>query len=193
MKRLFVSAFACLMVLLNWFSANPVQAQPLGMVSFPGLPIAEAVEGTIDFIKQLEAEVLPQLESILTPEQRDQFKSAVADGTSFRKAFKSLTLTPDQKSQLGTLLKSLPKKDAFASLTPDQKKQLFMKKKELFTPTPEEIGEKISAGIKVGQEKAGEFAAGASKNAFKPSPADIVAKITEKMKMMQTKFQPAVE
>lgn len=193
MKHLFVSTFACLTVILNLLFASPAQAQPLVMVSFPGLPVAEATESAVDFIKKLEAEVLPQLESILTPEQRDQFKSAIADGTSFRKAFKSLTLTPDQKTQLGALLKSLPKKDAFASLTPAQKKQLFMKKKELFMPTPEELGEKISAGMKMGQEKAGKFMSGESGSSFMPSPADIVAKITAKMKMMQQKFQSTTE
>ncbi len=61
--------------------------------------------------------------------------------TSIRKAFKSAMLTPDQKTKLATVFKSLPQKDFFTSLTPEQKKQLFLKKKDLFIPTADEINE----------------------------------------------------
>lgn len=189
MKRLLISVCACAIFLANFVIANVAQASPLSAFSLPELPIAEVTEQPLDLIKKLEAEVLPEIEKIFSPEQLEKFRTSVAEGTSFRKAFKSLTLTPEQKTQLGSLLKSLPKKDAFASLTPDQKKQLFLKKKEMFKPTPEEIGEKISAGMKLAQEKGGSFAVGKEKSAFIPSPADIVAKITEKMKMAQGKAQ----
>lgn len=146
MKRILISSFACIMVLLNLVVAGAAQAQPLSAISFSVPNVA--LTGQNDVLEQLKKDVLPQLESILTPEQRQQFKTAVADGTSFRKAFKSLSLNPDQKAKLGTLFKSLPKKDIFTSLTPEQKKQLFMNKKELFMPTPEEIaGYKAKRGI----------------------------------------------
>ena len=155
MKRLLTLAFVWAIVVAGLFAA-PVQAGSLTSFLFPTLPLGvaavaapvEATPATKDLITQLEAEVLPQLENILSPEQREAFKTSVANGTSFRKTFKSLTLTPDQKAQLKTLLKSLPKQDAFASLTPAQKKKLFMKNKELFIPNPDEITDKISAGMK---------------------------------------------
>lgn len=144
MKRKLASIFACLMVLLNLVVIEVAQAQPLMEISLPGLQNIKLTEPQVDLQKQLETDLLPQLESILTPEQRDQFKSEISEGSSLRKAFKSMSLTPDQKDKLTDVFKSLPKKDIFATLTPEQKKALFMKKKELFMPTPEEISDKIN-------------------------------------------------
>ena len=150
MKRRLVSLFACLIVLLNLVVAGTAQAQPVTAISLPSLQGVEPTEQQQELLKQLETDVLPQVESILSPEQRERFKTAISDGTSFRKAFKSLSLTSEQKAELGKLFKSLPKKDIFASLTPAQKQQLFMSKKEIFIPTPAEISEKIKE--KQGQE-----------------------------------------
>lgn len=86
---------------------------------------------SVNPFEQLQTQILPQLESILTPEQRQQLDDAIANGTSPKKAFKSIALTPDQKTKLGTMMKSLPK-DFFTSLTPAQKKELFMKKRDFF-------------------------------------------------------------
>ena len=149
MKRLLISICACALVALNLLIGSAAQAQPLAAIVPSPWLIADAMEMPADFMKHLQDEFLPQIENILYPEQREQFKQAIADGTSFRKAFKSLTLSPEQKAELGTLLKSLPKKDIFASLTPDQKKQLFMKKREMFMPTAEEISERISDKLKM--------------------------------------------
>jgi Spy/CpxP family protein refolding chaperone len=178
MKRLSVSIFACVMVLLNLVVAGVAQAQPLTAISLPGLQNFVPTEQQKELLTQLEAEVLPQIDTILSPAQQEQFKTAIADGTSFRKAFKSLALTSDQKAKLGALLKTLPKKDIFASLTPEQKKQFFTKKKEMFMPTPEEIGEKISEKMKLAKDKAG---------SLMPSPETISDKVTEKIKMGKSK------
>jgi hypothetical protein len=179
MKRLFVSIVACFMVLLSLTAAGGAQAQPLSAISLPGLQNFVPTEQQKELLTQLEAEVLPQIDTILSPEQQEQFKTAIADGTSFRKAFKSLALTSDQKAKLGALLKTLPKKDIFASLTPEQKKQFFTKKKEMFMPTPEEIGDKISEKMKLAKDKAGTFTS---------TPEDISDKITEKIKMGKSKM-----
>ncbi|MGA7935719.1 MAG: hypothetical protein WCA35_19370 [Kovacikia sp.] len=178
MKRLFVSLLACAMVLLNLVGAGVAQAQPLVAISLPGLQNLVPTEQQKELLTQLESEVLPQIDTILSSEQEDQFKTAIADGSSFRKAFKSLALTPDQKGKLGALLKTLPKKDIFASLTPEQKKQFFTKKKEMFMPTPEEIGEKISEKMKLAKDKAG---------TLMPNPEEITNKITEKIKLGKSK------
>lgn len=177
MKRLLASFLTCLIVLLSLGIPKVAQAQPFAMMHFPSLFAAEAVDAGADLLKKFETEILPQFENVLSPEQRDQFKTAVTDGTSFRKAFKALTLSPEQKAQVGTLLKSLPKKDFFAALTPEEKKQLFLKKKDLFKPTPEEIGEKISAKMKVATDK----------NPFAPTGAEIGEKISAKMKSIKEK------
>ena len=207
MRRLLISAFACAIVVLGFLSVGAAQAGSIVGISFPTLHFAEVAAETAtakDLMTQLETEVLPQLENILSPEQRETFKTSVADGTSFRKAFKSLTLTPGQKAQLKTLLKSMPKQDAFASLTPDQKKKLFMKNKELFIPTPEEITEKISAGMKkkegliptpeeIGEKiNAGMKAAKAKMEEFAPSSQEITDKISAGMKKKE-EFIPTPE
>ena len=139
MKRLLVSIFACLIVLLNLIVAGTAQAQSLTAASPSATVETKAREEVMEKIK---AEFLPQLESILTPEQRDEFKTAVVDEKmSLRKAFKSMALSPEQKTKLATVFKSLPKKDFLNSLTPEQKKEFFMKKKEMFMPTADEIAE----------------------------------------------------
>jgi Skp family chaperone for outer membrane proteins len=187
MRRLLVTAIACAVVILNLVFTGVAQAQPsLAMLPPTGM-LADTVDLPKDLLQKLETEVLPQLETILYPEQREQFKTALAEGTSLRKAFKALNLTPEQKSQLGTLLKSLPQKDVFTSLTPEQKKQLFMKKKELFTPTSEEISAKISKKMKAAQtetEGMGEEISDKVKS-FKPTIEQITEKISSKLEWMK--------
>ena len=151
MKRRLISILAGLIVLLNLVIAGAAQAQPLKQ-SLLGLQGVQLTEQQKSMMNKLESDILPQLESILTPEQRDQFKTAIADGANPRKAFKSMALTPDQKSKLAGVFKSLPKKDIFSSLTPEQKKELFMKKREIFKPSPEEISEKIGEKMKMMQK-----------------------------------------
>jgi Spy/CpxP family protein refolding chaperone len=136
MKRFFLPILASLVVFLGFTSI--VQAQPLTNVS----SIMLAVELQKDAMAQLKEKMLPQIQNILTAEQEDQLETAMSSGKiSMRKAFKSLALTPAQKTQLATVFKTLPKKELFSSMTPEQKREFFMKKKELFIPTPEEIAE----------------------------------------------------
>lgn len=176
MKRIAIAICVCAMLVFNLVVAGPVWAEAIAAFSLPGLPLADVSKPSEDLLAKLETEILPQLESILTPEQREQFTTAVGEGTSFRKAFKALTLTPAQKSQLKALFQSLPKKDAFASLTPEQKRQLFLKKKEFFMPTSEEIADKIKAGMK-------------NKETFAPTPEEIGEKIDAGLKMIKSKLE----
>lgn len=139
MKRLLVSIFACLIVLLNLVVADTTQAQSL-TASPPSATVDTKARQEV--MEKLKSEFLPQLESILTTEQRDELESAlVEEQMSLRKAFKSMALSSDQKTKLAAVFKSLPKKDFLNSLTPEQKKQFFMKKKEMFIPTADEIAE----------------------------------------------------
>jgi len=183
---------------LNLVIASAAQAQAIAAFSLPTFQLAGTPDNTTSLLTQLESEILPKLENILFPEQREQFKTAVAEGASFRKAFKSLTLNPEQKSKIKALLKELPATDAFASLTPEQKKQLFMKKKESFMPTSEEIAEKINAGMKMKEgslpanisEKISEKMKG--KESYIPTPEAISKKISDGMKTIQSKVEEAV-
>ncbi len=139
MKRLLVSIFACLIVLLN-LVVGTAQAQSL-TASSPSATV-EQTKARQEVMEQLKTQLIPELESILTPAQCDDFESAVVEGKmSLRKAFKSMALTSDQKTKLATVFKSFPKQDFLNSLTPEQKKQFFMKKKEMFMPSAEEIAE----------------------------------------------------
>ncbi len=148
MKNL-VSILACLILILSLELLNPTlaAAQTLMQFSIPGFSKPDLTAQQQDLLKQLETEVLPQFEQILTPEQREQFAKKVAEGKSFRKAFKAITLTPEEKIQIANLLKTLPKRDIFATLTPEQKKKFFITKKEIFIPTAEEITDKIKTSI----------------------------------------------
>ena len=140
MKRSFVLILACLIVLLNLVVAGVTQAQSL--TASPPSATVEQTKARQEVMDKLKTEFLPQLESILTPEQRDNLESAVVEEKmSLRKAFKSMALSSDQKTKLALVFKSLPKKDFLNSLTPEQKKQFFMKKKEMFIPTADEIAE----------------------------------------------------
>jgi Spy/CpxP family protein refolding chaperone len=185
MKRFLVSMLASAVLLFNLAYLPAAHASLLRPSASPLLAVEEATtavesaatavaDTAADLFKQLESEVLPQIESTLTPEQLDDFNTAMTDGKSFRKAFKSLTLTPDQKTKLSDIFKTLPKKTAFSTLTPEQKKQLFMKKKDMFMPTPEEIGEKIKAGMKAATDP--------DKGGFAPDVDAITEKISAGMK-----------
>lgn len=149
-RRLILSMMVCVMLVFN-LAVSAAHAMAKSPWAFSAFYMADtAAAPTQDLMTQLETKILPELEKILLPDQIEQFQSKVANGSSFRKAFKSLMLKPEQKAQLKALLSSMVKKDAFASLTPEQKKRLFMKKKELLKPTSEEITGKINANLKEG-------------------------------------------
>ncbi|MBD1844428.1 hypothetical protein H6F89_13700 [Cyanobacteria bacterium FACHB-63] len=133
MKRMLMSMFACVMLVAS-FAIMPV-AQAAPMLS------ADAPAATVDPYTELKAKIVPELEKILTPDQQTQLEEAIANGTSLKKAFKSVALTPEQKSQVGMMMKSVPK-EYFTSLTPEQKRELFMQKKEFFMTSGKAKAEK---------------------------------------------------
>ncbi len=123
------------MALLNLAIADVAQAQPFNVTTLLGIAAVETTKPG-EIIKQLKT----HLETILNLEQREKFQSAIVDGkTSARKALKTLSLTPEQKSKLVASFKYLPKKDIFTSMTPEERKQFFRSKKEFFKPTAGEI------------------------------------------------------
>ncbi|MBW4473060.1 MAG: hypothetical protein KME45_22175 [Stenomitos rutilans HA7619-LM2] len=177
MKRFFVTLAACAVLALSLLGvAGFAQAQPLTTSFVPTLLGAETTASPEKLIEQVREQILPQFESILSPEQRDRLQTEIVDAkVSLRKAFKKITLSTDQKTRLATVFKSLPKKDIFASLTPEQKKGLFSKKD--FMPTPEAISDKINAKMQMAKDK----------GAMMPTPEAISQKINAKMKLAQEK------
>jgi hypothetical protein len=198
MLRTLISVLVCTLMMIM-VAVNPVQAKSL--LPIPGFQDLNLTADQETLMEKLESEYIPRIESILFPEQREKFEKAIEDGYSLRKAFKSMALSPEQKTELSATMKALPKQELFAVLTPEQKKEVFMKKKELFVPTPEEIMEKIEAGMKA-KEKFAPDAPGSEmmptaeeigekiklglekKKEFMPTLEEIQEKISEKMESM---------
>ena len=152
-KRTLVFVMACLAIMLGTSLtavgeayAGTLPAVGMAPIEMRSIALATATPAQQDLLKELQADVLPQLVEILTPQQLETFEADIYKGDSFRKTFKALMLTPEQKREIKIVLSSIPQKDAFASLTPGQKKELFLKKKEVFMPSSEEIIDKINAG-----------------------------------------------
>lgn len=176
MKRTLLALCLTVGLLLGLPWTTGAIAAPLSTLPPVYLADAAAPSATTSAATFVETQILPKLESVLTPDQLEQFKTDMDNGQTFRAAFKSLPLTPDQKADLKSLFKSATEPDAFASLTPEQKKQLFLKKKEMFMPTSEEITDKISAGMK-------------GKGVMLPE--GVQEKINAGMKMKETFMSPA--
>lgn len=172
--------------------ALTLAVQPAAAMPFPfSLPWFQDIDLTADqqvLMQQLQDKYVPQIEDILFPEQREKFEEAIQDGYSMRRAFREMYLTPAQKTDLASVVKQIPRSSIFASLTPEQKKEIFMKKKEMFRPSPEEIQEKIRAGL----EAKGKFAPNAPGSEFAPTPEEIGEKIKAGFEQKK-KFMPSAE
>lgn len=169
MKRFVASVIACLLVLM-------------ASLASPSTAYAES-----NAIASLKSEVMPQLAEILTPSQQERFEESLSQGESFRKTFKALLLTPTQKRQVKSVLSSVPEKNVFASLSPMEKKGLFLKKKEAFMPSSEEIIDKINIGMPEGETVTkgveDKIKAGLKRrDEFMPSSESILEKIEAKFK-----------
>lgn len=174
MNRAFVSVVASLLLFLSLMLGNVAQAQP-----FFAVEDASAAKQAV--IEQLKTKIMPEIENILTPEQSEQLETAIVDGQkSLKKAFKSLALTPAQKTKLASVFKSLPAKEVFTSMAPDEKKSFFLKQKSAFMPTPEEIGAKINSKLKAAKDK----------GSLAPSASEITDKISEKLKLAKEAISP---
>lgn len=181
-----------LAVVLCTAMALTVVATPASAKPFPlSLPFFNDLDLDVNqaaLIEDLKSKYVPEIESILFPEQREKFEQAIQEGSSLRKAFKSMALSTKQKADLAATMKTVPKGPLFAALTPEQKKEVFMNKKEMFMPTPEEIAEKIKAGM----ESKAMFAPDAPGSETALTPEEVAEKVKlgfEKKK----EFMPSLE
>lgn len=177
MKRFFVMLAACALITLSMVGTTGMAQAQTAVATLIPLLGAEAIAPPDDLLEQVKNQILPQFETILRPEQRDRLQTEIVEAkASLRKAFKKIALSSDQKTKLAMVLKSLPKKDVFASLTAEQKQELFSKK-AMFKPTPEDISNKINAKMQMAKDK----------GAMMPTPEEISQKISAKMKLAQDK------
>lgn len=171
-----LTIWICLMVMFTpIFPVQPSLAFPI---------IGATGSQSNPFLDNLEAEILPELETILNPEQKTAFDAALETG-SLREAIEAATLTIEQEEQLDTAVKSALKAKVNA-LSPAEKQEFFinqkaafLKSKDQFMPDLTAINEKKKAfmpDFKAISEK---------KKAFMP---DLTA-INEKKKA----FMPEVE
>jgi Spy/CpxP family protein refolding chaperone len=185
LRKLLAVALCTLIALFVTIKPAVAGSLPFSIPFFKDVDLTSEQESLIE---DLKSKYVPEIESILFPEQREKFEQAIQDGLSLRKAFKTMALTLQQKTELAATMKTVPKGALFAALTPEQKKEVFMNKKEMFMPTPDEIAEKIKAGMK-------------SKEAFAPDApgaemAPTADEIAEKVKLSLEKkkeFMPSLE
>lgn len=183
LKRFFTVVFCTLIVLT--LAVSPVSAKPFSF-SLPFFDDNFTAEQTA-LIEDLRSKYVPEIENILFPEQRETFRQSIQEGYSLRKAFRRIALTLEQKGELASMMKTIPMGELFAALTPEQKKEVFMNKKDMFIPTPEDIAEKIKMGME-------------SKSTYAPEDADSVSaspeEIAEKIKLgfdKKKEFMPSME
>jgi periplasmic protein CpxP/Spy len=91
-----------------------------GIENIPGLNLTEEQKTKL---KALHESIKPEMDAILTEEQKDALKKAREEGKHPREAMKSVNLTDEQKSKMEEVMKS--KRQAISEiLTPDQMKIL---------------------------------------------------------------------
>lgn len=104
------------------------EATPQGMSQAlpPLLAALEDLDLTADQEAQLSTirrETRTQLEAVVQPEQRQQFKTMLQQGGSFRQAVNAMNLTPDQKQQVRSIFQSARQQGAMV-LTTAQRQEL---------------------------------------------------------------------
>lgn len=186
MLRKLLAITLCTLIALS-LTARSASASPLPF-SIPFFNDMELTIGQEALIEELKSKYVPEIESILFPEQREKFEQAIQDGLSLRKAFKSMALTLEQKAELAATMKTVPKGELFASLTPEQKKEVFMNKKEMFMPTPDEIAEKIKVGMKSKET----FAPDSPGSEMAPTPEEVAERVKLSLEKKQ-EFMPSIE
>jgi hypothetical protein len=90
---------------------------------FPALVGVELSPAQTKELQELSRRTLPQIQSLLTPEQRVQFDSALAQGKGVRVAALSLNLSMSQRQKMIGILQST-KSHLAAILSPEQQQQI---------------------------------------------------------------------
>lgn len=123
MKLKLIALVTGTVLLLTPLSAGFVNAQT---DPFPALAGLELTQQQQTQLTQLRQQTRTQVESILTPQQREQFKATLIEKKSLQSAIAALNLTPQQTDQLRQVLQSA-RTQVSSILTPEQQQQLRQK------------------------------------------------------------------
>ncbi|MBD2461594.1 Spy/CpxP family protein refolding chaperone [Oscillatoria sp. FACHB-1407] len=74
-------------------------------------------------LAQIRENTRSELEALLTPDQREQFRTTLQNGSSFRSAVRSMNLSEDQRTQLRSIFQST-QEQVTAILTEEQRQQV---------------------------------------------------------------------
>jgi Spy/CpxP family protein refolding chaperone len=109
------------------FSLTPAMAEAQTVATVMQLPEAleqlNLTEAQEDQLVQIRQETRAQLESLLSEEQRNQFKSTMEAGGSLREAIAAMNLSETQQTELRSIFSSA-RQEAAAVLTDDQRQQV---------------------------------------------------------------------
>jgi len=122
-----MKGMSCLLIVLGMVvSASPAIAQvdnPALTQMFPALVGVELSPAQAKALQELTLKTLPQIQSLLTREQRVQFDSSLAQGKGVRVAALSLNLSMSQRQTMIGILQST-KSHLAAILSPEQQQQI---------------------------------------------------------------------
>ena len=99
---------------------QPVPGQAQNRPRLAGVEITQQQQNQLDEIRR---DTRAQIEKILTPEQRQQFKAAIESRQGERSPFAGINLSEDQKTKLQGIVQSAQYR-AEAILTPEQRQQI---------------------------------------------------------------------
>ncbi len=89
----------------------------------PGFAGVELTQTQKDQMEQIRRDTRAQIEKILTPQQQEQFKTAMQNRQGGRAAFAAMNLSPEQQTKMQTIIQS-SKSRAEAVLTAEQRQQI---------------------------------------------------------------------
>ena len=101
-------------------SNQPSSGQAQNKPRFAGVELTQQQK---DQMEQIRRDTRAQIEQILTPQQREQFKTAMQNRQGGRAAFAAMNLSPEQQTQMRTIMQS-SKSRAEAVLTVEQRQQI---------------------------------------------------------------------
>jgi periplasmic protein CpxP/Spy len=98
------------------------QAQDTGVQSFPAIAQLNLTTDQEAKLAEIRQDTQTQLENILTAEQRQIFKTQMAQGATLRESIAAMTPSDEQRTQLRATFQSA-RQSASAVLTPEQRQQ----------------------------------------------------------------------
>jgi Spy/CpxP family protein refolding chaperone len=125
MKNKLISILTGATVLTAPLTSTVVQAQTTSLTQiFPSLSGVSLTQEQQTQLEQLSQQTLPEVENVLTDEQRSQFETALAEGKGVRVALLSVNPSAQQQKQIQDILRS-KKNQITKTLTPQQKRQVM--------------------------------------------------------------------